>query len=248
MMDQNSESQSGHFEESSAASSSVVGDRSSDVPARPIVPRNNRQYGTHAYWEDRFAEEESSEWLLSYKQLASQLEPYLKKTDCRILIVGCGNAPFSADMYDAGYKQLVNLDYSKNVIEAMKARHSSSRPEMEWIVMDMTDMSAFGDASFDVVIDKATTDALMTNEGDVWNPDASLISAKRSMCTHISRILRPGGHFLQISLAQVRSKRALRSDFSEHYRLSDAFCCSVCYTFKISAALSKKVPSWMARE
>jgi SAM-dependent methyltransferase len=199
-MDQNSESLS------PAASSSEV------PAARAVVPKNNRQYGTHAYWEDRFAEEESSEWLLSYEQLASQLEPYLKKTDCRILIVGCGNAPFSADMYDAGYKQLVNLDYSKIVIEAMKSRHSSFRSEMEWIVMDMTDMSAFGDASFDVVIDKAATDALMTNEGDVWNPDESLISAKRSMCTHVARILRPGGHFIQISLAQVSSKRALGSE------------------------------------
>ena len=170
------------------------------------IPKLNRTYGSQEYWEDRFSKEDSFEWLLSYQQLAPQLEPYLDKP-CRILVVGCGNAPFSADLYDAGYEDIVNIDYSATVIHAMRAKHATARPKMQWVVMDMTDMSSLDDASFDVVIDKAAMDALMTQEGDVWNPDPSVIAASGAMCQHVSRILRPGGHFLQISLNQSHFRK-----------------------------------------
>jgi hypothetical protein len=100
-----------------------------------------------------------------------------------------------------GYHNIVNIDYSEIVISAMKERHYSERPGMEWRVMDMTDMSELADESFDVVIDKATMDAMMAVEGDVWNPSQVCVDQSRSMCQHVSRILVPGGHFLQISLA-----------------------------------------------
>jgi SAM-dependent methyltransferase len=178
---------------------------SSKVP--PVVPKLNSTYGSHDYWEDRFENEDSFEWLLSYEQLAAQIEPHLLPVS-RILVVGCGNAPFSADLYDAGYHNIVNVDYSETVIANMQQRHLTERPQMEWLVMDMTDLSALMDASFDVVIDKAAMDAIMTKEVDVWNPHASVVRASRDMCRHISRILRPdGGVFLQISLAQPHFRK-----------------------------------------
>ena len=73
--------------------------------------------------------------------------------------------------------------------------------------MDMTDMKEFENRSFDQVIDKAAMDALMTQEGDVWNPEASVISKARSMCDHISRILKPGGHHFQISFQQPHFRK-----------------------------------------
>ena len=41
--------------------------------------------------------------------------------------------------------------------------------DMEWIIMDITNMS-FAPCSFDVVVEKATLDALLVEETDVWNP------------------------------------------------------------------------------
>ena len=35
----------------------------------------------------------------------------------KILIIGCGNANFSEDMYDDGYHYLFNIDISSVVIE-----------------------------------------------------------------------------------------------------------------------------------
>jgi EEF1A lysine methyltransferase 4 len=217
----------------SSSSDSIAISPSSDVP------KLNRLYGSKDYWEGRFLEEESYEWLLSYNQLASQLKPFLEKPDCRILVVGCGNAPFSADMYDAGYKHIVNLDYSQTVIDTMKARHVTSRPEMEWIVMDMTNMPFLADASFDVCIDKAATDALIADEVDVWSPSSSAIASARSMCTHVSRILRPGGYFIQISLVQphFRKKYLLGWHGSESADLSDdAYSKEFGWTFECEKA------------
>ena len=53
----------------------------------------------------------------------------------------------------------------------------------------MTNMSAIEDGSIDVVLDKAAMDALMSNEGDVWHPDASVVRLVHDMCRHISRVL-----------------------------------------------------------
>ena len=43
----------------------------------------------------------------------------------------------------------------------MKERNAELRPEIEWITMDITDMSEFETGSFDVAIDKGTMDALV---------------------------------------------------------------------------------------
>jgi SAM-dependent methyltransferase len=172
-----------------------------DEEQSSFAPKSNSLYGTKDYWEERYSKEKDYEWLLSYEQLASQLTPFLQQPTSRILMLGCGNSPFSADMYDAGYHNIVNIDYSETVISAMKKRHCSERPAMEWGVMDMTDLSELADETFDVVIDKATMDAMMTAEGDVWNPSQVCVDQARSICQHVSRILVPGGHFLQISLA-----------------------------------------------
>lgn len=172
-----------------------------------FVPRNNQEYGTHKYWEHRFQTETSFEWLLSFEQLRHQLEPILQDehgdpSTVRILVVGCGNSPFSADLYDAGYTNIVNIDYSATVIQHMQEKHAVDRSLMQWRVMDMTDLSSFSDASFDVVLDKAAMDALLTKEGDVWHPDPACVEAVNQMCSEVARVLTPTqGTFVQISLS-----------------------------------------------
>ena len=124
------------------------------------------------------------------------------KSLVRILMVGCGNAPFSCHLYDDGYTNIVNIDYSPMVIQNMQQLHSTLRPKMQWMVMDMTRMDALLDSDYDVVIDKAAMDAIMTQEQDVWNPNPIVIQNAYRMCFHISRILQPRGTFVQISLTQ----------------------------------------------
>lgn len=54
--------------------------------------------------------------------------------DDHILMVGCGNSKLSEQMYEAGYKNITNIDISPTVIEQMK----NLSPGMEWHVMDAT--------------------------------------------------------------------------------------------------------------
>uniref|UniRef100_A0A6T8FIE9 Methyltransferase type 11 domain-containing protein n=1 Tax=Proboscia inermis TaxID=420281 RepID=A0A6T8FIE9_9STRA len=67
--------------------------------------------------------------------------------------------------------------------------------------MDMTILS-FQAEEFDVVIDKAAMDAIMTKENDVWNPSQEVVDSAWSMCSHISRVLKRNGQHIQISFAQ----------------------------------------------
>ena len=107
------------------------------------------------------------------------------------MVPGCGNAEFSEDLYDAGYENQVNTDISAVVIEQMAERNKETRPNIEWLVMDITDMSEFESNRFDIIIDKGTMDALLCGN------DAYLKVAM--MLKESQRILKPGGHFFFIS-------------------------------------------------
>jgi 2-polyprenyl-3-methyl-5-hydroxy-6-metoxy-1,4-benzoquinol methylase len=109
---------------------SSTDDSVKEISSQKLV--KNTDLAKQTYWDTRFKEEESYEWLLSFKQIASYLTPILKLTD-KVLLVGCGNSDFSADLYDAGFVNLVNIDFSGVVIENMR-RKNAERVKMEWRV------------------------------------------------------------------------------------------------------------------
>jgi SAM-dependent methyltransferase len=162
---------------------------------------HNGVFKEKGYWEQRFAIEDEYDWLLTFAHMERQLVPLLHPDD-RILIVGCGNSTLSADLYDHGYHHITNIDYSPTVIEKMAAMHGTERPGMAWLEQDMTDLR-FDTGSFDVVLDKASMDALMVSEGDVWAPNEDTVHATDRMCHGVSRVLKDAtGRFVQISFAQ----------------------------------------------
>lgn len=69
-------------------------------------------------------------------------------------------------MYHAGYHSITNIDYSAVCISTMSARHSDC-PGMSWHEMDIRHL-AFPDASFDVIVEKATLDAILVEERSPW--------------------------------------------------------------------------------
>ena len=170
-----------------------------------FIAEKNKDYKSREYWDNRFTQEQEYEWLVEFNDVRSRLATLLRAED-KILVVGCGNSRFSADLYDAGFEHIVNIDYSAVVIQRMQEVHVD-RCHMTWEVMDMTHLT-FSDESFDVVIDKAAMDAIMVDEGDVWYPEQSVIDSALSMCQEIARVLKPNGLHIQISFAQphFRSK------------------------------------------
>lgn len=77
-----------------------------------------------------------------------------------ILVVGCGNSKLSEQMYDDGYRTIVNIDISQTVIDQMKETYDKKGKKMEWVAMDATNMQ-FDSEVFDVVLDKGTLDAVI---------------------------------------------------------------------------------------
>lgn len=174
------------------------------------TPSNNRFLTENAlsnsvfkekdYWQERFTKETAYDWLVEYKYIYPHLKDLIKESS-KILIVGCGNSAFSSDLYDDGFEHIVNIDFSEIVIEKMQSLHGTTRPNMSWLCMDMLDLH-FPDDTFDLVIDKAAMDAIMVDEGDVWDPESAVIRDADRMCLGISRVLKVDGAFVQISFVQ----------------------------------------------
>lgn len=90
-------------------------------------------------------------------------------------------------MYQDGYQSITNVDYSSVVVSNMKNRSSEAR-HMKWLVMDITDMK-FDQGSFDVVIEKATLDALLVDEKDPWHLSEHAHSLMNSILTQVLKKL-----------------------------------------------------------
>ncbi|KAI0060635.1 S-adenosyl-L-methionine-dependent methyltransferase [Artomyces pyxidatus] len=194
-----------------------------------ILPQKNEEYGTREYWDQRYNQEPEDatfDWFKKYEDVAHLLRDAVPDKTSRILMLGCGNSTLSQDMYDDGYKNIVNIDYSSVVVDQMRARHQSARPEMKWYEMDIRKLEFEAD-SFDVAIDKGTMDAMMTAKGDVWDPPQHVIDDCTKEVDEVLRVLRTGkGVFLYLTFGQPHFRRRYlaRPDTSlEIKEIGDAF-------------------------
>lgn len=71
-----------------------------------------------------------------FTQLCGVLTKYIRPTDS-ILVAGCGNSDLSANLYDVGFRSIVNVDISETVVQQMTAKHAEIRPDMKFVQMDL---------------------------------------------------------------------------------------------------------------
>ncbi|KAL1323314.1 hypothetical protein HN51_033651 [Arachis hypogaea] len=154
-----------------------------------------------------------AEWPYLRDPLLSHLPPNADGGDAapQLLIPGCGNSRLSEHLYDAGYTGLTNIDFSKVVISDMLRRNVRLRPHMRWRVMDMTNMQ-LEDEIFDAVIDKGGLDALMEPE---LGPKLG-----NQYLSEVKRVLKPGGKFLCLTLAESHVLGLLFSKFRLGWKMS----------------------------
>ena len=82
--------------------------------------------------------------------------------------------PLGSATTDGWTGPMMNLDFSKVVIEQMKERYgdeesSPGKPAMEFMCHDMTTGLPFPDESFDLIIAKGSFDAVLCSAGSVAN-------------------------------------------------------------------------------
>ncbi|KZT25251.1 S-adenosyl-L-methionine-dependent methyltransferase [Neolentinus lepideus HHB14362 ss-1] len=175
-----------------------------------ILPQSNEEYGTKEYWDKRYEKESDGtffDWFKSYDDIAPLIRELIPDKTSRILMLGCGNSRLSEQMYNDGYNNIVNVDYSSVVIQQMRERHAIDRPEMEWHEMDVRAL-AFETDSFDVAVDKGTMDAMMTSKGDVWDPPEEVIENCTKEVDEVLRVLRKGtGTFIYLTFGQPHFRR-----------------------------------------
>jgi len=158
-------------------------------------------FGTKDYWDKEFGEgiyKDAFDWVCEWSDVEGDLAKLLNKSD-KILVPGCGNAPFQLQMHDAGYKQLVCGDNSEVVIEQNQDANMETRPSIEWDLMDCTAMD-YEDNSFDAVVDKSLLDCLHCCDG------ANEIT--RAYLNEVHRVLKPGGKFIRLSFHKSHTMKA----------------------------------------
>jgi SAM-dependent methyltransferase len=150
------------------------------------------RYGEQDYWNERYLLSDPFDWICSYDDLAPTLSALLPSTDSSILVVGCGDAQFSADLYLDGFTNSLNVDYSKVAIDKQISRFPSLSEH--FMIMNCLNMDEVKDNSFDVVIDKSLVDTTMCyNNGH---------ETTMRLYSELHRVLKPGGRLITISLHQ----------------------------------------------
>jgi SAM-dependent methyltransferase len=149
-------------------------------------------YTQNDYWDERYGgwAQDPYDWLFEWKDVAPIVEKYVSKSD-RVFLPGCGNAPLSPDMFDAGFTNQLNCDTSSVVIDQCKERNRDLRPGMEFSVLDATS-TGLDDVSFEAVVDKSLIDTLLCCENSV--------ALTTSMVDEFHRLLKPGGVYITMSL------------------------------------------------
>ncbi|XP_070688545.1 eEF1A lysine and N-terminal methyltransferase [Pempheris klunzingeri] len=158
-----------------------------------LLPHTAEEFSSAEYWERFFKKrgEKAFEWYGDYNKLCGVLHKYIKVQD-KVLVVGCGNSELSEQLYDVGYKHLTNIDISETVVTHMNQRNAERRPDLTFQQMDAT-QTPYEDGSYQAALDKGTLDAMASEEEG---------ALARNMLTEVGRVLRVGGRYVCVTLAQ----------------------------------------------
>lgn len=150
-------------------------------------------YSRREFWDLRYLkpQEVDNEWLITPDELEPHLSPFLSP-ESEILIIGSGDSKLSEYFYHLGFQYITNIDFSAVAVANLTNR-SHALPEMEHHVMDATRLE-FPAASFDVVVDKATTDSVLCGSDSFIRMAAVL--------QEVYRVLKPNGLLFTVSHAE----------------------------------------------
>ncbi|KAF7457076.1 spermine/spermidine synthase family,related protein [Cryptosporidium felis] len=187
-----------------------------------LLPNSVEDFTSKDYWTRFFRNYKGDngrgfEWYGDFESLRNLLLGSLGESGGseldrkRILHVGCGNSTLATKLYDEGFRNITNIDFSREVIEVMRERNKK-RKELEWICMDIE--KDFGEyvekdenkGKFDAIIDKGFLDAFLSDSiTDTPSSKAKLVN----FLTSSLELLATNGRYILITLGQDYVAKAL---------------------------------------
>ncbi|EED87143.1 predicted protein, partial [Thalassiosira pseudonana CCMP1335] len=137
-------------------------------------------YGKQSYWNERYAREtDPCDWITGWDlSHPTHTVEFPSRDEARVLNVGSGNSVLSAEMLKRGFMDIVNIDYSKVVVEQMKQKYDtdflSDIPSMTFEYGDITKGVQHSDEAFDLIICKKTLDVILCSAGSVADARAMM--------------------------------------------------------------------------
>ncbi|KAH8739396.1 2 SAM dependent methyltransferase [Cryptosporidium ryanae] len=189
-----------------------------------LLPNTVEDFSSSVYWGDFFRRcggrgDRSFEWYGEFCDLEDLLVNSIAKSgdveekrseSKRIAHIGCGSSRLGAELYDRGFRNIVNIDFSKEVIEEM-SKENQGRSGMRWLCMDVekefadyvSDEGNFG--QFDVILDKGFLDAFLSSS----TSDSKSMTKSREYVKQSLNLLKTGGKYVLITLGQEYVSKAL---------------------------------------
>ena len=166
------------------------------------APKNIEEYTKRRYWEERYRGENEVvyDWFQSvYSSFLDSIKERMKHPSM-VLNIGCGDSRLPLDLSD---HFMINVDFSATVLKKM----NRLAPESNWMTGSICE-KVFRSDTFDVIIDKATLDALFSDGSSPWDPSEEARKSVSMCIESMYSALKPGGIFISLSLGQPHFRRA----------------------------------------
>jgi SAM-dependent methyltransferase len=176
---------------------------------------NTLTIGDPTYWEERYKFEISKmlrfklfDWYAPFDVLYPMVENILDRSMIhKVLVVGVGRSNIIDTLYQRGFRDITAIDISPTIVNEMQKFHAKLTG-VEFIVMDMREMTRLANGLFTLIIDKGGLDALFCGE--------DFKTSSQRAIQEIHRVLVNNGLFVSFShapfLARVPYMRV--ADFS----------------------------------
>lgn len=179
--------------------------------ATDFESEDNSLYAVPSWWDNEYKKckkEDVYEWFTGGNDpgFLDKVMSFIPSKDSKIINLGCGISRIQDQLYDAGFTDITNVDVSEACINLMKEGDTRG---MNWKVMDLMKTFPYEDGTFGFALDKGTLDALIIDKADKWSIDDDVYETAATYFREVSRCLKPGGVFIQITFGQPHFRKRL---------------------------------------
>ncbi|UYV66174.1 METTL13 [Cordylochernes scorpioides] len=168
-----------------------------------LLPKVSADFSQCSYWDSFFTNRKREfEWYGDFATLRPWITSYMRPSSS-VLVVGAGNSNLSNDLYNLGYQNLLNVDISEVVVRQMSKKFQ----HLKYVQMDILQPHPELKSNFDVVLDKGTLDALVSDDSQESRERG------KQYFTQVDNVLKPLGRYVLVSLLEPYILQILTETF-----------------------------------